>query len=292
MIRSKDLFNSIKYSSILLILLIIVSCNKENQKRDYLVNEALQNQFDQDQNKNYQKINNTIEYKIYDEFKKDSVDVKEDVFVEKDSIFSTNRKFYYDVLYLHSSDTISKGDLSIKVTGQRWSFDDKQREILYRYEGSGWSKEKIASFHKKHKYPIHKNWVKFSNTGVIETTHKVWMHPPRSNEFRWLELTPFPEVQMPLKEGKKWSSTISTHEGWGSFSNKNIFSSYSIDKKTNYQVNNKNYESYLINASSKVDDLVFESKFVFSKEVGFLAFNYHSPYDEDLTIKLTDVIDE
>ena len=289
--RKKRFINHLRVL-VLLILLIIVSCNKENQRRNYTVNEAFKNKFEQNQNKSYQKINNTIEYKIYNEYKRDSIDVKEDIFVEKDSIFRTNRKFRYDMLYLRSSDTISKGVLSIKVTGQRWSFDDKQREILYRYEGSGWSKERIADLHKKHKYPIHKNWVKYSNTGIIETTHKVRMHPPRTNEFKWLELTPFPEVQMPLKEGKKWSSTISTQEGWGFFSNKSVFSSYSIDEKTNYRVNNKNYKSYVINAISKVDNLVFKSKFIFSKEVGFLAFSYKTPYNENLTIKLTEVIDE
>ncbi len=42
-------------------------------------------------------------------------------------------------------------------------------------------------------------------TGAIENKMNVWIHPPRSNFFKILELNPFPYIKTPYKIGTKWN---------------------------------------------------------------------------------------
>jgi hypothetical protein len=52
-------------------------------------------------------------------------------------------------------------------------------------------------------------------TGVIENKKNIWMHPPRTDLFRILELNPFPFIQKPYKKGNKWKWDLEIGEGWG-----------------------------------------------------------------------------
>lgn len=270
----------------ILIVSSLISCDHQDQDRDYIINKKLEVEFYEKSLKSYHKIDESFVYKIYDDNEGDSINVRQNIFVEKDKLFNPNKLFNYKVIYTLKGDTLSNGSLSIKVSGKRWPFDSKQREIIYKYDLSGWSNEKIVEFQKKKNYPINESWVKYSNTGIIETTQKIWMHPPRQNEFKWLELTPFPEVRFPLKVGKTYSSSIITGEGWGDFSHKRIYSTYIIDDKIAYHLGDTVHNSFIIKARSKVADLTFESKFVFSADIGFLEFTYHSPYEEELSMRL------
>ena len=42
-------------------------------------------------------------------------------------------------------------------------------------------------------------------TGIVENLKNIWMHPPRSKQFRILELNPFPYIQGPYQVGNKWT---------------------------------------------------------------------------------------
>jgi hypothetical protein len=51
-------------------------------------------------------------------------------------------------------------------------------------------------------------------TGVIENEKNVWMHPPRSQFFRVLELNPFPYIQAPFQIGNKWRWRLTIGDPW------------------------------------------------------------------------------
>ena len=51
-------------------------------------------------------------------------------------------------------------------------------------------------------------------TGVIENEKNVWMHPPRSQFFRILELNPFPYIQAPIQIGNRWQWRLTIGDPW------------------------------------------------------------------------------
>ena len=54
-------------------------------------------------------------------------------------------------------------------------------------------------------------------TGIIENEHNIWMHPPRNDLFRILEINPFPYVKNPYKPkiGEKWNWNMKIGDFWG-----------------------------------------------------------------------------
>src|SRR5690606_18421864 len=53
-----------------------------------------------------------------------------------------------------------------------------------------------------------------SHSGVIENEKNVWMHPPRDEYFKILELNPFPYIQSPFKVGNDWQWSLKVGEFW------------------------------------------------------------------------------
>ena len=51
-------------------------------------------------------------------------------------------------------------------------------------------------------------------TGVVENEKNVWMHPPRSQFFRVLELNPFPYIQAPFQIGNRWRWRLTIGDPW------------------------------------------------------------------------------
>lgn len=48
----------------------------------------------------------------------------------------------------------------------------------------------------------------FEILGIIENKMNVWMHPPRSEMFKMLEIAPFPFVRFPLEVGTTWTDSL------------------------------------------------------------------------------------
>ena len=51
-------------------------------------------------------------------------------------------------------------------------------------------------------------------TGVIENEKNIWMHPPRNQFFRVLELNPFPYIQTPFQVGHRWRWRLTIGDRW------------------------------------------------------------------------------
>jgi hypothetical protein len=52
------------------------------------------------------------------------------------------------------------------------------------------------------------------STGLVENKKNIWMHPPRTDLFRILELNPFPFIQKPYKKGNKWKWKLQIGDGF------------------------------------------------------------------------------
>jgi hypothetical protein len=55
----------------------------------------------------------------------------------------------------------------------------------------------------------------WAKTGLIENKKNIWLHPPRENFFKILELNPFPFIQIPYEKGNKWHWLLDIGAQWG-----------------------------------------------------------------------------
>jgi hypothetical protein len=51
--------------------------------------------------------------------------------------------------------------------------------------------------------------------GVVEDDSTLWSHPPREGEYRVLELSPYPYLKFPLRQGKRWRDSLDVGAWYG-----------------------------------------------------------------------------
>lgn len=60
-----------------------------------------------------------------------------------------------------------------------------------------------------------------STTGFIENKSKIWLHPPRTHEFKFItQLAPYPQIQFPLIIGDTIKGNITMTNNWGEWNGK------------------------------------------------------------------------
>ncbi len=60
-----------------------------------------------------------------------------------------------------------------------------------------------------------------STTGFKENDSKIWLHPPRTHQFKYItQLAPYPQVQFPLTLGDTISGSINMVSNWGEWNGK------------------------------------------------------------------------
>ncbi|RKD86141.1 hypothetical protein [Mangrovibacterium diazotrophicum] len=137
---------------------------------------------------------------------------------------------------------------------------------------------------------------KRNNTGAIEDTNRVFIHPPRNNEFRILEYSPFPYVKYPLKTNSNWNWQLTLGKYWED-EELNVLANDTLQYR--YQVEAKNQEyfsfakslltyyeirSYSINPK-------FKSEFVgyFNDGYGFVYCQFQNIDNSTITFELVNV---
>jgi len=119
-----------------------------------------------------------------------------------------------------------------------------------------------------------------SFSGVIENENNVWMHPPRDEYFKILELNPFPYIKSPNKIGNSWSWALSIGEYWADprwkVWNGAIENSYhyEITDRVILDTNFGKIKCLVVESSAK--SRLGETKLIsyFNKKYGFVKLSY------------------
>jgi hypothetical protein len=101
-------------------------------------------------------------------------------------IFTAHKEFIYRVSGVsRNCQTTSADTIVLLSSGMPWSLNIGQKKIAWGKRTAG----KNTGL----------NW-----TGVVEDSLRLWMHPPRFDQYAILELSPFPEVKKPFVPGQQW----------------------------------------------------------------------------------------
>lgn len=129
-------------------------------------------------------------------------------------------------------------------------------------------------------------------TGLIENEKNIWIHPPRSDFFKILELNPYPYVKFPLKVGNAWDWELSFGNQW-SDSRWMVWSGKSLNK-IKYQIIEKKMVStelgilkcYII--EGKAIGNLGETKLIsyFNEKYGFVKLEYYNIDGSEIILSL------
>lgn len=143
----------------------------------------------------------------------------------QNAIFIKGKTFQYAVEYI--AENINVMDtISLTPTGNPWRIaPDKQREIIITYNLAGQDTSIFADLPSI-------GWVGADTTGFVESVESCWIHPPRHNQYKILELAPFPRVDYPLEAGRTYARMFFIGAGWGEISNTQVTWHYEIIGET------------------------------------------------------------
>ena len=113
------------------------------------------------------------------------------------------------------------------------------------------------------------------STGGIENEAKLWIHPPRNNQFTLTETAPFPRVEYPCELNKQYTGGLFIGRGWGDWENSHIHCKYLITGKKMIKVGSIEYPSWIIQSESDSNLGRSTLNMAFNENIGFLNFYYH-----------------
>jgi hypothetical protein len=207
-------------------------------------------------------------------------------------VFKPCRKHIYKARFFSKANKLISDELiSIMATGKRWEYQpEKQDEIEIVYNFDKDRVDTINSF-QLNKNRITDFWRSNEITGIIENVENIWMHPIRSNQYNFTQVAPFPQIEFPLKVGKKWTDkNISMKEGFGDWSNMRVKSEFEVLSKESIEIQYGIIENcWKINSISNFDLGRSSLTYWFHEKLGFVKLNYINYGNQKLNIELTKI---
>lgn len=192
--------------------------------------------------------------------------------------------FYYNI----SIDTLlsNKKYLRLEVLPNN-SFLIGQETISYDYCGSINSCDTIYEVYQNGNLSLRHD----EFTGRIVKKGSYWIHPPRFEYFKILELNAFPYYE---KDEVQWSDSVTFGEEWGDkrwiewSGMKTSISIYKLaDTKANYKIKESNIKCFKINAHTKIQGLgTTESMFYYNEYYGFVYMRFKTINNKIIEFKM------
>ncbi|MES1218456.1 MAG: hypothetical protein ABUT20_23315 [Bacteroidota bacterium] len=225
----------------------------------------------------------------------ESTNVDENRYNQNNSIYKVGRKFTFSYVYSDTSGVkflMTKGNLN-NQNMYDWTFekmDKKDTNSVFQIilsVNSGLSpfiqqipgyNQTVISYDFK---LLSGDLLNFNEmTGLIENEKNIWIHPPRTNFFKILEINPFPYIKKPLIIGTRWAWRLKFGSHWADKrwlawegSNENIYN-YEITGKIMLPSKLGNIDCFVIssNAKSKLGETKLTS--YFNYQFGFVKLDY------------------
>jgi len=203
-------------------------------------------------------------------------------------IFKKGKDYIFQATYKDRNGKIlSNSKISIIPSGERISFaPERQDRVTYIYENYQEDSIKLVN-HKLN--PKYQNWVNKAEEGIIENIEKVWIHPMRQNQYKFTEVSPFPEIELPIEIGKEWESTLNISNAFGEWANTSGVSEYKIIGRDSFYFQNNKIECWKIESKSKFPFGTSFLNYKFNKDYGFVELNYQNYFEENLVVKLVGI---
>lgn len=135
-------------------------------------------------------------------------------------VFKVGTKFTYDFQHFTPENEVRY--FKVHDDKKSWDFVDEndqddeivKKVIIGTLNGNPMSQWDPNYYQTAISYRFKEN-TPFSMSGVIENEGNIWMHPPRDQYFKILELNPFPYIKAPYEVGTQWNCKLQIGGQWG-----------------------------------------------------------------------------
>tara|TARA_R110001606_G_scaffold80186_7_gene184998 strand:+ start:57907 stop:58719 length:813 start_codon:yes stop_codon:yes gene_type:complete len=270
----------VKFSLLLVLFILPAACHQRQQVRSDGPNYTLVDEYDGI---------------VVERF--DSSVMDENRYNLNNKIFRVGTEFIYSYLYISPSGR----ELRYKTTADGWEFvspDSSDQATITNII--------IKALPGQNDRPEYKQTVisyqltpqtTFSISGAIENEANLWVHPPRDDLFKVLEINPFPYVKFPLEIGNTWNWKLGIGDHWGDerwlkwegdITNEYTYEVADSEVRSSKWGNLLCFET-VSTAKSRLGETKLTS--IFNEDVGFLEFNYVNIDGSQIRLTLIDKID-
>lgn len=230
----------------------------------------------------------------------DSLVSDENKFNWNNEIFKVGSKFTYSIDYISPEKEHKFFNLDKDKT---WNFIDANNSddstiktvIIETLDGNPMSKyypdynQTAVSYRYKEGSP-------YSISGVIENEANIWMHPPREDLLKILELNPFPYIKSPYEVGTEWDWNLVIGNGWGDerwktwegqITNK---MKYKITDIKTVETSLGDLQCFVVESSAKSEIGESSLKAFFNPIYGFVKMDYTNIDGSKILLELIDYI--
>jgi hypothetical protein len=202
-----------------------------------------------------------------------------DSILRKNDLYNASKYYQFHVLALMNNDTVLKdGIVEVFGSDKRRPGDKTQIYTLQKYSGFPRDSALILRYINNPTFPkdVLRDTVR---QGIVENINELWEHPMQENLMNITETVGFPKVYLgSLRIGASWSNTVTTSNGWGTWSNKSFSSYYTIIDTVKRNIGPESLLFWKINVETTFDDKVNRAVYYFNEKVGF-AFRELYFYD-------------
>ena len=150
----------------------------------------------------------------------DSLNKDENKYNYNNEVFKVGSKFTYDFQHFTPEDEVRY--FAVDKDQKNWNFvsEDKEdpstiKQVIIGVLNGNLFEEHIPDYNQTVISYKYEEDAPFSASGVIENEGNIWMHPPRDDYFKILELNPFPYIKAPYEVGTKWKWNLLIGSQWG-----------------------------------------------------------------------------
>jgi len=191
-------------------------------------------------------------------------------------IYSGEQVFEYNTQYFQSKQNLKTEEtIYLTITGRKWKNSEDQSEAIWNYKTKPETQKKFQN-----QFSI--GWLSADTTGIMENKDKIWIHPPRHNQYSLTEIAPFPDFRKNQKSGDTYFSLLHIGSGWGEWTGKKV--------KTQYIISDIKEEAddtfWTIKATSEIDSRYSSSEFILSGKKGFVSLEYNFYNGDKMTMVL------
>ncbi|KWW30823.1 MAG: hypothetical protein AUK63_802 [bacterium P3] len=185
------------------------------------------------------------------------------------TVYSASTEYVFSIEY-HDDDTTYSSFISMWTDLNSWENQSNQKTLYYHYHADSTT---IGI------WPI----TAHETTGIIETSAKIWLHPPRSGHLEILEYFPFPEIKKATNKKRFYRYFIGNCD----FLNKWVWLKYRMvlsDAMEKIYWGQKNIPVKTLQGKARTKEGEWSVLYYYNEQMGFVYWHYN--YCDKIIIKL------
>jgi hypothetical protein len=212
-----------------------------------------------------------------------------DSVLRKNDLYNASKYYQFQVLALMNNDTVLKDGI-VEVFGSDKRRPGSKTQIYTLQKYSNFPRDTALILRYISNPTLLQDVMRdTARQGIIENINELYEHPMQENLLNITETVGSPKVYPGnLRIGASWSKTVNTSNDWGTWSNKNFISDYTIIDTVNRNIGTESLLFWKIEVETTFDDKINRAVYYFNEKVGFAFREFYFYDDRRIFISLED----